>query len=164
MFLLDAHVPMMSKNAIPMLFVTLMDLWVCMSFCVMSHVWAIFSMYDPDALHCYRGLLKSEQSLAPVVKPNNLIPPNVPTSLSSYMSHNVIRAIFSYSSQSLSDRFNINNRENMCLLYNCWLHRSVPRTRREYQNDRCLSQFRSSFNKTDLWEVNWKKSFYGHNT
>ena len=53
-------------------------------------------------------------SVAPVVKPSNLIPPNVSTSRSSYMSHNIIRAIFSHSSQSLSDRFHITNRKNMC--------------------------------------------------
>lgn len=88
---------------------------------LMTHLWAIFSIwavYTCNVLHCYRGLLKSGQSLAPVVKPNNLIPPNVPpTSLSSYMSHNIITAIFSYSSQSLTDVSCIANKENMCLPY-----------------------------------------------
>lgn len=87
---------------------------LCRYFVLMTNQWVISLYILLNILHCYRGPLKSGQSQAPVLKPNNLIPPNVPTSLSSYMSHNIISAIFRHSSQSLSDRFYITNRENMC--------------------------------------------------
>lgn len=78
--------------------------------------WAVLLYIHLLFLNCDRGVLKPGQPPAPVVKFNNLIPPNVATSLSSYMSHNIIGAIFSYLSQSLNDRFYIANRENMCPL------------------------------------------------
>lgn len=59
------------------------------------------------------SLLKSGLWLAPIVKPNNFIPPNVLTSTSPYMSHNIIRAIFSCPCQS--DTLSNTNKENMCL-------------------------------------------------
>lgn len=77
--------PMASQNSLLMLEYHYPS-WIYESlwtFCLVTHLGVIFSIYTPNSLHCYRSLLKSGQSLAPVVKPNNLIPPSVPTSLAS---------------------------------------------------------------------------------
>ncbi len=165
MFLLHLLFPMASQNVILML-----EYHYCSriyesvwTFCLVTHRWAIFSIYAPNILHCYRSLLKSEQSLAPVVKPNNLIPPNVPTSLSSYMSHNIISAIFSDPHQSLSDRFHMTSRENMCPPYKTADFTGV--CQEQVRSIGMISTFiRESLIKTDLRGVNDQESFYGHCT
>lgn len=55
-----------------------------MNLCGLFVWWLICELFSPyvqytsNVLYCHRSPLKSGQSLAPVVKPNNLIPPNVP--------------------------------------------------------------------------------------
>lgn len=148
--------PMASQNFYVGISLSIWDLWICLDFLFW---WLIdelsLHIYTHNILHCYRRLLKSGRSLAPVVKPNNLIPPNVATSLSSYMSHNIISAIFSPSSQSLSDRFYITNGENMCPPHKLLISLERAKNKSEVSaRSAALLWCRDSLNKTDLHGVN----------